>query len=234
MRLRGYMGYVDQKSHATSDYLSTVYSEKKPRTAYPGKLAKYLCERFSLTSGMRFLEVGCGRCEFLYGFATEGLAVTGVDISPYAQHSAPDLDIILSNVAEEPLPFADNTFDIVYSKSFIEHLEYPEVYFKEAFRILKKGGICLTLVPDWESCYKTYFADHTHKTPFTRIALQTIYEMVGFENIAVTRFRQLPILWKYPMLEGISQLVAPFVPVRTKNTFLRWSRELMVIGVGSK
>lgn len=216
------------------DYLSTVYGNAKPRTSYPDKLARYLCERYSIAPSMNLLEVGCGRCEFLYGFAKQGVNVTGVDLSPFAKQSAPDLDIHLADISKEALPFDDESFDVVYSKSFIEHLENPETYFSQVYRVLGNGGGCLTLVPDWESCYKTYFDDHTHKTPFTRISLQTIYEMAGFRDIQICLLRQLPVLWKYPMLEYVSKCIAPFVPVRTKNTFLRWSRELMIMGIGYK
>ena len=51
----------------------------------------------------------------------------------------------------------DNSIDIVYSKSFIEHLHYPERYLEEAYRVLKPNGIFLTLTPDWQSNYKIFF-----------------------------------------------------------------------------
>lgn len=217
-----------------NDYLSTVYGDKKKRTHYPELLAAWLCKKNSLSPGAKLLEVGCGRCEFLYGFKKQGLHVTGVDISPFAQKSAPDLDIHLADVSRERLPFADESYDIVYSKSFIEHMDNPEQYFEQAYRVLVPEGQCLTLVPDWESCYKIYFDDHTHKTPFTRVSLQLIYEMAGFKDIHVSRIRQLPLVWQYPVLEYISCAIAPFVPVRTRIPFLRWSRELMVLGIGKK
>ena len=92
----------------------------------------------------------------------------------------------------------------------------------------------ITLVPDWESNYKTYFDDFTHRTPFTRFSLIDAYKMYGFENINVYKLRQLPILWKYPILNYVSAALTPFIPVRTKNNFLRWSRELMLVGYGTK
>jgi ubiquinone/menaquinone biosynthesis C-methylase UbiE len=38
------------------------------------------------------------------------------------------------------LPFKDETFIKVYSKHCLEHLENPFMFFKEAKRVLKKGG----------------------------------------------------------------------------------------------
>ena len=218
-----------------NNYLSVVYDQKShPYGGYPAKLCAYLFQAFGMKKGMKMLEPGCGRGEFLSNFEKLGLEVIGVDISEEAQNFGHQFDVLQCDVESEPLPFADATFDIIYSKSFIEHLYYPERYLKEAYRVLKPGGLLLTLVPDWESNYKIYFDDFTHRTPFTKVALSDAYQMYGFQNVQVFKFRQLPILWRYPILNYVSMLIAPFVPVRTKTKFFRWSRELMLVGVGRK
>ena len=218
-----------------NNYLSVVYDQKShPYGGYPAKLCAYLFQAFGMQKGMKMLEPGCGRGEFLSNFEKLGLDVVGVDISEEAQNFGHQFDVLQCDVESEPLPFADATFDIIYSKSFIEHLYYPERYLKEAHRVLKPGGLLLTLVPDWESNYKIYFDDFTHRTPFTKVALLDAYQMYGFENVQVFKFRQLPILWRYPILNYVSMIIAPFVPVRTKTKFFRWSRELMLVGIGIK
>lgn len=157
-----------------------------------------------------------------------------MDISPEAVAFKNGLDVKLCDVENEKLPFDDNTFDVIYSKSFIEHLYYPGKYLEEAYRVLKPNGILLTLVPDWESNYKIYFDDFTHHTPFTQMALTDAYKMYGFKEVRVFKFRQLPIVWKYPIINYLCALISPFIPVRTQNKFFRWSRELMLVGIGKK
>jgi ubiquinone/menaquinone biosynthesis C-methylase UbiE len=216
-------------------YLSVVYDESShPFTEYPKLLCHYLYQSFGLNVGMKMLEPGCGRGEFLCHFQELGLDVQGVDISPEAIKFASDFTVDICDVEKELLPFHDNTFDVVYSKSFIEHLHKPEKYLMEAFRVLKPGGKLITLVPDWESNYKIYFDDFTHRTPFTQPSLLDAYRIYGFEEVNVYKFRQLPIVWKYPALNYLCAIISPFVPIRTKNKFLRWSRELMLVGVGIK
>lgn len=200
------------------DYLETVYNDTvRPRTTYPEKLVAHLIQLAGLKPGMSLLEVGCGRCEFLKGFAAHGLTVTGVDISPKSPEFAQEIHIIGANVEEDGLPVADNSFDVVYSKSFIEHLVHPTRYFAEALRVLKPGGILLTLVPDWESCYKIYFDDFTHRTPFTRTTLEDIYHFADFTEVSVRRFRQLPITWKYPWMNAVCAALSPFYPSADKS-----------------
>jgi ubiquinone/menaquinone biosynthesis C-methylase UbiE len=218
-----------------SDYLTVVYNEKdRPYTTYPQKLCNYIFNVFKMGKGMKLLEVGCGRGEHLIHFKNMGLDVHGVDVSPESVKYQPDIQIKIENIEKNGIPYDDNYFEIVYSKSFIEHLYYPENYIKEAYRVLKNGGLFLTLVPDWETNYKIYFDDYTHRTPFTKASLEDIYKIFGFEKVEVHKFRQLPIVWKYPVLNYFCAAISSFTPVRVKNKFLRWSRELMIIGSGIK
>ncbi len=217
------------------NYLSVVYNSKShPYSDYPSKLCSYLFQIFNLKKGMKMLEPGCGRGEFLNNFKKLGLDVVGLDISEESLDYGNDFEVKICNVEKEKLPFDDNTFDVIYSKSFIEHLYHPEKYLEEAYRVLKHGGIMITLVPDWESNFKTYFDDFTHRSPFTHVSLKDAYLMNGFKNVKVFKFRQLPIIWKFPFLNYLSMVISPFVPIRSKIKFLRWSKELMLIGSGGK
>ena len=168
-------------------------------------------------------------------FKKRGMECYGIDISSFA---GKDLNLIEVETGidfnKDILPYKDNFFDIIYSKSLMEHLEKPEHFLKEANRILKPGGKIICMIPDWEANYKIYFDDHTHKTPFTIESLHNILKICDFKQVDVIKFRQLPITWKYPIINLISRVIAPFVRVRAKNKFLRWSRELMLIGYGEK
>ena len=144
------------------NYLSVVYDEEsRPYGDYPEQLCSYLFQSFDFKKGMKMLEPGCGRGEFLNNFKNLGLDVVGVDISPEAIEFENGFEVKLCDIEKEKLPFDDNSIDIIYSKSFIEHLHYPERYLEEAYRVLKPNGIFLTLTPDWQSYYKIFFDDFT-------------------------------------------------------------------------
>ena len=183
-----------------------------------------------------FLEPGCGRGEFLNEFNKLGLKCHGIDLSQHAGSMLDKkVDVIKGfDLENDKWPYPDNFFDIIYNKSLLEHLNKPDKFLNEARRVLKPNGTILCLVPDWESNYKTYFDDFTHRTPFTKVSLNDIYEITDFKNISVIKFRQLPIVWRFPAINIFCSIIAPFVPVRTKNKFLRWSRELMLIGYAQK
>lgn len=218
-----------------SDYLKIVYNTKdRPLTTYPEKLVNYLFDSFNLKQGLKFLEPGCGRGEHLRYFKGLGLDVYGLDLSPEATKLSPDLKISTFDLENGKIPFEDNYFDVIYSKSFLEHIRIPEIFLKEAHRVLKPGGVIISLVPDWESQYQKFYDDYTHVSPFTSLGLNDIKLSVGFQDVEVYKLRQLPIVWKYPFLNYLCSIIALFVPVRTKIPFLRWSRELMLVGKGLK
>lgn len=67
----------------------------------------------------------------------------------------PDLSLDL----REPLPFPDDSCSIVYCEQFLEHLEYPDhvLYFlKDAYRVLKPGGLISIGVHDTEWPLRAY------------------------------------------------------------------------------
>ena len=218
-----------------SDYLKIVYGkDARPYTKYPEKLTDYLFNAFAMKEGMTLLEPGCGRGEHLRLFKQLGLDVYGLDLSPEAPALAKDLNISVCDLEVEALPYPDDHFDVIYSKSFLEHIRDPSKFLKEAYRVLKPGGLILSMVPDWESQHQKFYDDYTHVSPFTMISLKNIQLVIGFEEVEVYKFRQLPIVWQYPILNKFCSHISPFIPVRTKISFLRWSRELMLIGTGRK
>lgn len=218
-----------------ADYINVVYDDQShPKTVYPTQLAQYLFERFGMNPGQKLLEPGCGRGEFLNGFHKFGMECYGLDLSPQAGSMLEGVEVRQSNLDVDPMPFEDDFFDFIYHKSLLEHLWHPDRFMKEAFRVLKPGGVLLSLVPDWEANYKIYFDDFSHRTPFTCVSLMDIYRMCDFAQIKVFKFRQLPIVWKYPALNWVCAAISPFIPVRTPRKFLRWSRELMLVGSGVK
>lgn len=221
-----------------ADYLRVVYGEGvRPYTEYPSKLVSYLFERFDMKEGMKLLEPGCGRGEFLRAFKGLGIDAVGLDRSEESREllRKDSIDLAVCDVESDAgLPFPDNSFDVIYNKSFMEHLNHPDVFLREAHRVLKPGGMILCLIPDWESNYKTYFDDFTHRTPFTKPSLEDIYKICDFEDISVFKFRQLPIVWKFPILNYFCAAISPFIPVRVESKFFRWSRELMLVGCAYK
>ena len=139
-------------------YLETIYSEKNtPFTTYPSKLIKFLIDKANLKKCQKILELGCGRGEFIIEFKKNGLETYGVDLSDYSKKLFPELNFTKVDMTKEKLPFKDNYFDVIYSKSFIEHFYYPEVVFQEAYRVLKPEGLIITLTPEWCYIYKSFY-----------------------------------------------------------------------------
>lgn len=220
------------------DYVAVVYNEvDRPLTDYPAKLAKYLIELYSIKAGERFLEVGCGRGEFLSGFIECGVDGYGVDRSSLAEKYCPEATICTADLELEPIPYSDNYFDVVYSKSVIEHFYYPEKLVQEIYRVLKPGGLVITLCPSWEFNYRNYFEDYTHRTPFMKSSLRDIYLINGFQSVCVKNMRQLPILWRrgkwlLPLAEITRYLAPEFLKPYSK--WIRFSKEIMLLGTAKK
>jgi 2-polyprenyl-3-methyl-5-hydroxy-6-metoxy-1,4-benzoquinol methylase len=221
------------------DYLEVEYSlVNRPITDYPGKLAKFIVGKFGLTRGQTILEVGCGRCELLQHFGTLGLDIHGIDNAEsargYAKNANAKFELTEFRPHEMVEIFEGKKFDIIFSKSFIEHISDPKAYLEWCFSILQEGGKVITLTPDWEANFKVFFDDYTHIKPFTVISLNQCLETAGFSNISVFKFRQLPSTWDSKTMNFLAAMSAFFSSPRSKKKWFRWSRELMIASVGTK
>jgi 2-polyprenyl-3-methyl-5-hydroxy-6-metoxy-1,4-benzoquinol methylase len=101
---------------------------------------------FDQFAGKQLLEVGCGMGTDLLQFARGGARITGVDLTPRSiEISRRHLslygesgDFALADC--ETLPFADESFDVVYSNGVLHHTPDTAGAVREIHRVLRPGG----------------------------------------------------------------------------------------------
>jgi SAM-dependent methyltransferase len=228
-----------------SNYADLIYPEDS-KNPYPQKLANYIHQRFmshNAGSGAKILDVGCctGKALRYLRNCDSTLDLYGIDVR---DESPEDVEFKTCNLEYESIPFDDNTFDFVYSKSVLEHVFNTDNYVSESMRVLKPGGIFIGLTPDWKSQRKFFWDDYTHVKPFTRKGLRDCLRMHNFESTDCEYFYQLPFTWEIPSLTFIPKFVS-LLPDSLKwknreqrNTMdrklVRFSKEKMLLSYGKK
>jgi SAM-dependent methyltransferase len=99
------------------------------------------------------LDLGAGSARVLPHVAelATGARCTGCDVDAaaieWATRHHPQLELAISH-SEPPLPFADGSFDLVYSISVFSHLDEPaqDRWLGEVRRVLRPGGVALLSV----------------------------------------------------------------------------------------
>jgi SAM-dependent methyltransferase len=107
--------------------------------------------------GKRLLDIGCNWGCWSIAAARKGYEVSGIDPSPQAILAARPvaeqlaLDIDYRSGSGEIIPFAENTFDVVFSYSVLQHLAKERVRkaIAQMNRVLKPGGVALIQMPNW-------------------------------------------------------------------------------------
>ena len=108
--------------------------------AFVHGLAGGVLEWLDAKPGERILDLGCGDGHLTLRIAALGAMVTGVDASTEMVAAALALgaDAIEGNA--EALPFADQTFDAVFSNAVLHWVRDQDAMMREVRRVLRSGG----------------------------------------------------------------------------------------------
>lgn len=121
---------------------------------YPSEpVIRFLCSyrKQHGSSGMKFLDLGCGNGRHVWLASKEGFNAYGIDLSDHAIALAKQLmarenlayaDLRSGNIADH-LPYEDDFFDIIVSYGVLDHITLADSTraLGEAKRVLKKNGM---------------------------------------------------------------------------------------------
>jgi SAM-dependent methyltransferase len=196
-RWRGY-------GRAIRDYYEDLW-QRLPADLEPPSFASR--SRFLLGNvrpGDRVLDVGCGTGEFTAALGQAGARAIGVEVAEAAleraraRHHGIDFRLV---PIDGPLPFEDNSFELVWAGEVIEHVADTARWLSEVRRVLVPGGRLLISTPSHGRLrvavggverFSEPLGDHLHL--YTRRSLETLLHEFGFAEVQVRAVEGPPLL----------------------------------------
>jgi len=195
--------------------------------------------------GETVLEVDCGPGVLAAKMRDQGAIVTATDLSSVAVERArakgiPCTQVVIDN---EPLPFADASFEVVVSNSAIEHRFFHEKVFDEGVRVLKPGGRFIVCLPNIAHIICRWWlltgrfpyiinspTDAMHLRFFTVREATTLCRQRGLRIVSAEGSASLwarefyPPLWRKRRLRGLITWLAKVWPAM-------FGRDFVLVGV---
>lgn len=167
-------------------------------------LYKKIKKHSPLLKGM-LLDIGCGRKPYKK-ILTRVEKYIGIEV-PDSYSKNEEIDIY-ANALE--LPFKDNVFDCILSTQVLEHIPKPDVFLKEAYRVLKSGGILLlTTSLTWPLHEEPY--DYFR---YTKYGLKKLAGRNGFEIIRIEKTTGTIL--------SLGQLLSDYISNQAKTAILKY------------
>jgi SAM-dependent methyltransferase len=116
-----------------------------------------LCAQFaqkvaSNRAGFKVLDYGCGAGQIVGLMRAAALDAVGCETfyegGDYSPNVPENLRPYIFRMQEDRTPFDDARFDLVINNQVLEHVTDLDVVVKEISRVLRPGGVCLSLFPD--------------------------------------------------------------------------------------
>jgi 2-polyprenyl-3-methyl-5-hydroxy-6-metoxy-1,4-benzoquinol methylase len=145
---------------------------------------------------------------------------------------------------EKKIPEWQNKFDTILASNVIEHIKDDHQAIRNCYKMLKKNGRIVILVPAYNQLYNPFDAMLGHYRRYTRNTLTDLLEKEGFSIVHTRYFNAIGIagwwfsgviLKKKKLPENQLALYEKLVPViRLADTLTLHRLGLSVISVGEK
>ncbi len=157
--------------------------------------------------GGSILDIGCGSGGFLGSLDVRRWQKYGVEISPVPAESARrrfNIHVFVGDLQEAN--FLDDQFDVITLWHVLEHLPNAFEVLKEIKRILKKGGVLLMAVPNFESLERKLTKDKWYHFDIPRhlfhFSPETIGKMLCKADFKILKVRHFELKNWYGFLQS--------------------------------
>ncbi|HEY6503090.1 MAG TPA: class I SAM-dependent methyltransferase [Chitinophagaceae bacterium] len=164
----------------------------------------------------KLLDFGCGSKPYQSLF-TNASEYIGLDYEGEGhQHVNENVDVFYDG---KNIPFANESFDSVFSSEVFEHIFNIDEILQEINRVMKKNGKILITCP---------FVWHEHEVPvdyarYTRFALKHLFEKHGFKILSQDKSGDFNQAISQMRMVYLAEHVIPSVPLLGKSKFFRTS-----------
>jgi malonyl-CoA O-methyltransferase len=139
----GYNGFMKKGLDAKSGFARYAAVYDNHEAYWDSFEQNYLAPFLAMSKGKKVLDAGAGTGRLSFKLKGAGAQVTAIDISPEMlaklKQREGGVEVVEGDI--QHMPFADGSFDMVFSSLTIVHLQKIEAFLDECYRVLKDGGI---------------------------------------------------------------------------------------------
>ncbi|MBQ8246329.1 MAG: methyltransferase domain-containing protein [Lachnospiraceae bacterium] len=163
---------------------------KSRASLYIPKIEAWYKETRRMEEETKFVDLGCGECEWIELLSENGFNAVGVDsndaVVDKVHREFPQINIVLEDSIDYLKQCEDNSVDFISSFHMVEHMDFLTIIhlLKECYRVLKKDGMLIVETPNPQNVLTSsyyFYMDPTHIRPIPPELMQFFIEESGFE-----------------------------------------------------